>query len=58
MLQKAKRQAKEESARNIAQEEAARKRRRDLERGIGNKDDKVMRDVTEGVGGGLMAAGL
>jgi hypothetical protein len=58
MLQKMKRQVREERAMSFAEKEATRQRRRDLERVLGNKDDKVMRNVTEGTGVGLMAAGM
>jgi hypothetical protein len=47
MIQKAKRTAKQESAKSFAEKEAARKRRSNLERGIGHKDDKAMRTVTD-----------
>jgi hypothetical protein len=58
MLQKMKKQVREERAMSFAEKEATRQRRRDLERVLGNKDDKVMRNVTEGTGVGLMAAGM
>jgi len=58
MLQKMKRQVREERAMSFAEKEATRQRRRDLERVLGNKDDKVMRNVTEGTGVGFMAAGM
>ncbi len=57
MMQKEKRMAKEETKLSFAEKEAARQKMRERERAQGNKDDKAMRKVTEGLGMGLMVVG-
>ena len=42
---------------SIAEKELSRQRRRDKLREQGNKDDRVMKNMTEGLGWGLAAVG-